>query len=245
MAELEKQTEAVNLLSIEVDRERQRIMTTAPAEQLNLSDYDAWMRKTQEVITGTSEVKKQYHDEIKKRVSDIVVSKDGLVTIVYVDDSKDYFYFPENSRKTQGERYAVKLIVGEQYEGLENVSFTEEQMEQQDYIRNIREYDPSLLALYSPEKPLISREERFASDIKSYLEAEGLMLYKRSVGAKIGISDSRWQKAHKADLSEYGIQNREVTFQKAGKNYKATARILFLKEPSDSNIEEVVGGVLV
>ncbi|CAM2966669.1 recombinase family protein [Vibrio rarus] len=172
-----------------------------------IGEYESWQSKVIEIINGDSDVKYEYGNHIKRLVRTITFSKDGLVKIEYKDDSLDYYYFPINSRKQTGEFYAIKLVVTNDIDILNDdllkgLVFTLDDIKNKKYVRHIDQCKTGL-KLYS--KRTESASDRFANDIIDYLKVHGELLYKRSEVLKCGISISRWDKNKHTGLTKYGI----------------------------------------
>lgn len=212
-SELSAMKADVAKLESKVEAERQAVMSAKPAEVLELSTYDKWVHQISEIVDADSETKRVYNQKIKQLVNDIVLHDDGLVEIEYVDRSKDYYYFPENKRKKQGEYWAVKLLVIDDYATREMILSEEEMavfifstadIKAKKYVNDISKFKAGL-TLFSRKRTTDTAQKRFANQIKEYLGNHGELEYKRSEVVKLGISESRWQKLKDTDLTKYGI----------------------------------------
>ncbi|HCG6534495.1 TPA: recombinase family protein [Vibrio parahaemolyticus] len=216
-AEIATMKANVGRLEQKVEAERQAVLSAKPAEALDLSTYDKWTHQASEIIEADSETKRVYSQKIKQLVNDIVLHGDGLVEIKYIDRTTQYYYFPENSRKKQGEYWAVKLQIIDD-DSLRKVVqadkdmavfvFSTEEINAKKYVNSIDKFKAGL-TLYSRERTTNTAQQRFASQLKAYLLEHGELHYKRSEVVKLGISDSRWQKLKDTDLSQFGIKTKE------------------------------------
>lgn len=196
-----------------VEAERQAVVLARPAEAIDLSTYDKWMHQISEIVDADSEKKRIYNQKIKQLVNDIVLHDDGLVEIKYVDRSIDYYYFPENKRKKQGEFWAVKLLVVDD-DAIRDTLLADKDMavfvfstadiKAKKYANDISKYKAGL-KLFSRKRTTNTAQQKFADQLKEFLVHNGEMEYKRSEVVKLGISESRWQKLKNTDLTQYGI----------------------------------------
>lgn len=234
-SELSTMKADVAKLESKVEAERQAVMSAIPAESLELSTYDKWVHQISEIVDTDSETKRIYNQKIKQLVNDIVLYDDGLVEIEYVDRSKDYYYFPENKRKKQGEFWAVKLLVTDDNttrdivladEKLAVFVFSTADIKAKKYVNHISEFKAGL-TLFSRKRTTDTAQQKFANQIKEYIERNGAVEFKRSEAAKMGISESRWQKLKDTDLTKYGIELKyKATKTVNGKS--STAKWAFL-----------------
>lgn len=239
--QLEEMVNTVNSLEEEIELEQQRVYTPT-VDNLSLGSYDSWQDKIHDIVNGSSETKKTYHDEIRKRVDDIVVDKDGLVTITFIDNKSEYYYFPINKKKYTGERRAIKLNVVDDATKqsitlvepvLANTTFTLDDIKNKSYQNNIENFNHTVL--YSEPHTANNKEKLFANDIKKILGG-GTAIWKKSIFSALGISDKRWQTNKDIDLSLYGIKSTSVKYI-TPKGNQTTAKLVYINEPDFSVVE--------
>ena len=241
-SELSTMKAEVTELESKVEAERQAVMSAKPAEIIDLSSYDKWVHQISEIVDADSDTKRIYSQKIKQLVNDIVLHDDGLVEIEYVDRSKDYYYFPENKRKKQGEFWAVKLLVTDDGTTREMILtdekmaifvFSTAEIKAKKYVNDISKFKAGL-TLFSRKRTTDTAQQRFANQIKEYIERNGAVEYKRSEVVKMGISESRWQKLKDTDLTKYGI-GLEYKAIKAMNGKSSTSKWVFLATENSSH----------
>lgn len=213
---LQTQFDLVSKLESEIESEEQKLYKVKPrnfnAARLNwcLSQV-----KAEEILTADSNTKMEYHKEIKSRVIDIILHRDHLVEIHYIDKKKDFYYFPKCPQRNKGQWFGVKLgIVDEDFKAqippedpMAALFYTEEEIRNHAYRGERARFSGQDIPYHEP-KPA-KGIDLFVENIVSELNIEGRKLPFLGSTFKKNISPKQWQTYKNIDLSRFYLIKKD------------------------------------
>lgn len=167
------------------------------------------------IINESSENKKKLQSKLAPLIEDIIVHKDGLIEIIKSAGGTDFFYIPEQVKKT-GRRLGVQLIVMKDTQApykdvkkdpaLGKIAFTIDEIKNKKYLSTkLDDIHPSLQRLYSEDSTKNTAIETFQNYLKDKLKNRSYLIYRKKNILAEGISEKRWQ-THKTKAKKYFIK---------------------------------------
>ncbi|MBB1429800.1 recombinase family protein [Pseudoalteromonas sp. SG43-4] len=167
------------------------------------------------IISESSENKRVLQKKLSTLIEDIIVHKDGLIEIIKSAGGVDFFYIPEQVKKT-GRRLGVQLMALKDkqapYADLKEdtvfgkIAFSIDEIRSKAYLSTKLEHiDPTLLKLYSEDSTKETALESFQSYIKNRLIKRNFLIYRKKNILAEGVSEKRWQ-THKTKAKKHFIK---------------------------------------
>jgi hypothetical protein len=198
----------VSSLKKQVVTENNKI-TSSNLKSEDLKGLGLWAEKYEEIMSATSEQKKEHQEMICKVVSNIKVHSDGLVEVCLVNGRVKYVYLPKQNKRT-GRCFGFKLNVFEDandqlYKELKSdpnfhrMAFTTHEVKEKAYQCDIGAINESLLNLYSEEHTRFTALERFVNKIFVVEDILGYYILNKKFAmtfideTRYSISEKQWQ----------------------------------------------------
>lgn len=204
MKHLKKMKVDVKNANDDVVNEQQKHQSKIYLDEGGFKEISARLNKDKnKILYGDSEANKENGDQVAKIIKDILIYKDGLVKIVLINFKTAYFYMPKQIR-TAGRRLAVQLTILEPkdklYIELKNdndykmISFSEDDILNNEYRCSIEDIHPSFLRLYSEEHTQFTAADRFTNSILEQSKSIGYVVFnKKSILGNCSITSKQWQ----------------------------------------------------
>jgi len=205
---LQKLMDEIKDLEVQIESEKNIFLSS----DIPLGDKEilgTWHERVEEILTSSSDKKRDYQNVIAKVVSTIIVNPDGLIIIKLINGQVKYFYIPEQMKST-GRRLGVKLRVFDDRNdqlykemkadnNFKNVTFSVDEIRNTDYQCKVDQIHPSILSLYSEESTRYTALESFLNKL---LKVECILGYyilnkkfamSLQADSNFSISEKQWQ----------------------------------------------------